>query len=309
LTPVSAALRHWLAALSWHRALVDNARIPTSAETLMPSRCAAWLLGLALLFPATLPKADVPTVAAASDLQFALSEAAERFRDETGRELRLNFGSSGNFRRQIRQGAPFELYLSADEAYVLALHDEGRTEDEGVVYAIGRLVWLQRAGRDDLPGEADPLAGVREAITAHGAGPGRARLALANPEHAPYGVAARQALEHAGLWDESAPLRVLGENVSQAAQFALSGDARGGLVAWSLALAPALAERSDHVLIPEAWHAPLVQRMALVKGAGETARAFYAWLQEEQARLILADYGFRLPGHDVQPPVEGDATP
>ncbi|WP_290787999.1 molybdate ABC transporter substrate-binding protein [Halomonas sp.] len=275
----------------------------------MRSRFAAWLLGLALFLPATLLKADVPTVAAASDLQFALSEAAERFRDETGRDLRLNFGSSGNFRRQIAQGAPFELYLSADEEYVLALHREGRTEDEGAVYAIGRLAWMQRAGRNDLPGEDAPLGGVLEAIDAHAAGQGRPRLALANPEHAPYGVAAMQALEHAGLWDETAPLRILGENVSQAAQFALTSDARGGLVAWSLALAPALAERSDHVLIPEAWHAPLVQRMVLVKGAGETARAFYAWLQEEEARAILADYGFRLPGHDVPPSDEGVTTP
>ncbi|WP_404298582.1 molybdate ABC transporter substrate-binding protein [Halomonas sp.] len=275
----------------------------------MRSRCVAWLLGLALFLPATLLKADVPTVAAASDLQFALTEAAERFRDETGRELRLNFGSSGNFRRQIAQGAPFELYLSADEAYVLALHEEGYTEDEGTVYAIGRLAWMQRPGRNDLPGEDAPLAAVREAIAAHGAGQGRPRIALANPEHAPYGVAAKQALEHAGLWEETAPLRILGENVSQAAQFALTSDARGGLVAWSLALAPTLAERSDHVLIPDAWHAPLVQRMVLVKEAGETARAFYVWLQEEEARAVLADYGFRLPGQDAQPADKGVTTP
>lgn len=136
----------------------------------MRSRCAAWLFGLALLLPATLLKADVPTVAAASDLQFALSEAAERFRAETGRDLRLNFGSSGNFRRQISQGAPFELYLSADEAYVLALHEEGRTEDKGAVYAIGRLAWLQRPGRDDLPGEDDPLAGHSSSAMIQGFG-------------------------------------------------------------------------------------------------------------------------------------------
>ncbi|MDZ7851172.1 MAG: molybdate ABC transporter substrate-binding protein [Halomonas sp.] len=253
----------------------------------------ALLAWLALTTPAAL--AEVPTVAAASDLQFALTEAAERFEDETGRELRLNFGSSGNFRRQIGQGAPFELYLSADEAYVLALHEEGRTLDEGVVYAVGRLAWLQRPGRDDLPDAADPLAGVREAIDAHRTEQGRPRIALANPEHAPYGVAARQALEHAGLWKGSAPLRILGENVSQAAQFALADEARGGLVAWSLALAPALAERSEHVLIPEEWHAPLMQRMALIEGAGETARDFYAWLQQPMAREILAMYGFRVP--------------
>lgn len=261
---------------------------------MMTSGYAAVLLGLFSLLPLS-ARADTPIMAAASDLQFALTEAAEVFREETGHQVRLNFGSSGNFRRQISQGAPFELYLSADEAYVDALHDEGRTRDAGVVYAIGRLAWLQRAGYDDLPGEADPLSAVREAIDSHTAGEGRPRIALANPDHAPYGVAAMQALEHAGLWSAVEPLRILGENVSQAAQFALSADARGGLVAYSLALAPPIVAQSDHVLIPESWHAPLVQRMVLVDGAGEVARAFYAWLQEEKARALLARYGFRLP--------------
>lgn len=255
------------------------------------------LLVMLILSSAPALASGVPTVAAASDLQFALSEVAERFRAETGQQVRLNFGSSGNFRRQIAQGAPFELYLSADEAYVAALHEEGHTVDAGVRYAVGRLVWLQRPG--DLPDPEDPLAGVRQAIAAHQAGQGRARLALANPSHAPYGVAARQALERAGLWASSEPLRILGENVSQAAQFALSPDARGGLVAYSLALAPALAERSEHVLIPAAWHQPLNQRMALIQGAGETARAFYAYLQQPEARGILADYGFTLPDNEA----------
>ncbi len=268
---------------------------------MMMSGLAAVLLGLLSLLPLA-ARADTPIVAAASDLQFALTEAAEVFRDETGRQVRLNFGSSGNFRRQISQGAPFELYLSADEAYVYALYEEGRTRDAGVVYAIGRLAWLQGAGHDDLPGDEDSLAAVREAIKRHAAGEGRPRIALANPDHAPYGVAAKQALEHAGLWEAVEPLRILGENVSQAAQFALSADARGGLVAYSLALAPPLVEQSDHVLVPDSWHAPLVQRMVLVDGAGETARAFYDWLQEEEARELLARYGFRLPDdEDVSP--------
>jgi molybdate transport system substrate-binding protein len=258
-----------------------------------------WAVVAWLAVFASASQAEVPTVAAASDLQFALSEAAMRFEAETGQPLRLNFGSSGNFRRQIAQGAPFELYLSADEAYVLALHDEGHTEGVGVAYARGRLAWLQRAGRDDLPDEGDPLAAVREALEAHARGEARPRIALANPEHAPYGVAARQALERVGLWEETTALRVLGENVSQATQFALSDDARGGLVAWSLALAPPLAERSDYVLIPETWHAPLVQRMALIKGAGEGARAFYSWLQGEEAREILTRHGFRVPDEPV----------
>ncbi len=259
------------------------------------------LLLLALLvMPATLAQASGGAiVAAASSLQFALAEVAERFTSETGQRLRFNYGSSGNFRRQIAQGGPFELFLSADEQQVLALHDAGHTEDDGVIYARGRLAWLQRPGRGDLPEPEDPLAGARQAIAAYQSGDGRARLALANPQHAPYGVAARQALEQAGLWTPSEPLRILGENVSQAAQFALSADARGGLVAYSLALAPALVERSEHVLIPERWHAPLNQRMVLIRGAGETARAFYAYLQRPEARAILADYGFALPDSEV----------
>ncbi|MBS3668570.1 MULTISPECIES: molybdate ABC transporter substrate-binding protein [Halomonadaceae] len=246
-----------------------------------------WLLTCLLLVGAP-AQAGAPIVAAASDLQFALTEAAEQFQQETGHALRLNFGSSGNFRRQIAQGAPFELYLSADERYVQALYEEGYTQDEGVIYAIGRLVWLQRAERGDLPNEEAPLEAVQAALEAGAS----ERIALANPEHAPYGVAAQQALEHAGLWEQTEPLRILGENVSQAAQFALSDDARGGLVAYSLALAPTLGERSEYVLIPEDWHSPLRQRMVLTNQAGEIATAFYQWLQEDEGQSILRNYGF-----------------
>ncbi|MCL7928431.1 molybdate ABC transporter substrate-binding protein [Halomonas llamarensis] len=255
------------------------------------------IFALSVMFTAT-ASAQPPVVAAASDLQFALSEAADAFTQQTGERVRLNFGSSGNFRRQIAQGAPFELYLSADEDYVFALNEEGHTRDEGTLYAVGRLVWLQPKGANMLPSEDAPLAVVDAAIAAQASGE-RQRIALANPEHAPYGVAAQQTLEHAGLWHETAPLRVLGENVSQAAQFALSGDTRGGLVAYSLALAPVLAEKSDYVLIPESWHAPLNQRMVLTQNAGETAAAFYHWLQGEKGRAILQDYGFSVPGFSV----------
>lgn len=234
--------------------------------------------------------ADVPVIAAASDLQFALEEIAERFQAETGRSVRLSFGSSGNFRRQIAQGGPFEVYLSADEAYVLALHDEGRTEDEGTLYAIGRIVIMVPHGSELEPdGELETL---REALDE-----GRvSRFAIANPEHAPYGIAAMEALRAAGLWDDIQPYLVLGENVSQAAQFALSGNAEGGIVAYSLALAPEVQRRGRFELIPEHLHRPLRQRMALVKGAGETARAFYDHLQAPAAREILERFGFVLPG-------------
>jgi len=243
-----------------------------------------WLLSAPVM-------AGAPIVAAASSLQFALEEAAAQFTQQTGHTLRLNFGSSGNFRRQIAQGAPFELFLSADEGFVQALYDEGYVDNAGVIYARGRLAWVQPAGRYSVPSEQAPLVGVQEAITAWEEGQ-RLRIAIASPEHAPYGVAARDVLQKAGLWEASEPLRVQGENVSQAMQFALSDEARGGLVAYSLAVAPALAERSEAVLMPETWHTPLRQRMVLTPQAGEVAQAFYEWLQQADAKAIFETYGF-----------------
>lgn len=235
-----------------------------------------------------------PLIAAASSLQFAVTEAARQFRQETGEALRLNFGSSGNFRRQIAQGAPFELFLSADEANVLALKENGNVTEEGAIYAIGRLVWLQQNEAATPLSPDEPLVAVRKALEAPVPGE-PLRMALANPEHAPYGIAARQVLTHLGLWEVSAPLQVLGENVAQAAQFALSNDTRGGLVALSLAIAPGISEKSDYVLIPDDWHAPLKQRMVLTNNAGETAKVFYHWLQGEKARGIFRSYGFGVP--------------
>lgn len=233
--------------------------------------------------------ADVPNVAAASDLQFALTEIAGSFRGDTGREVRLTFGSSGNFARQIAQGAPFQLFLSADESFIHGLADSGRTIDRGVLYAIGRLVLFAPTG-SPLRVEAS-LTGLRAALAE-----GRVRrFAIANPEHAPYGRAAEQALRSQGLWDSIRPLLVLGENVSQAAQFATSGAAQGGILAYSLALAPSLGGRGTYVLLPAEWHAELAQRMVLLKNAGPVAQSFYRYLQEPPARGIFRRFGFALP--------------
>lgn len=254
---------------------------------------ARWLLAgaLALGMPAAgwtqVPPA--PNVAAASDLQFALTEIAAQFRRDTGLDVKLAFGSSGNFRRQIAEGAPFELFLSADEAYVEALAREGRTVDEGVRYAVGRLVLFVPAGGPLQPDAT--LADLKAAVA-----DGRVkRFAIANPEHAPYGRAAREALQRAGVWDAIAPRLVLGENVSQAAQFATSGAAQGGIFAYSLALSPAVAGKGQAVLLPSSMHAPLAQRMVLVKGAGPTAQAFARHLQQPAARAVFRRFGFALP--------------
>jgi molybdate transport system substrate-binding protein len=232
---------------------------------------------------------DAPAIAAASDLKFALEDIVTRFRADTRREVRLSFGSSGNYFRQIGQGAPFQLFLSADEDFVFKLHDSGRTEDRGVLYATGRIVLFVPKGSSFTADEK--MRGLKQAIDGNVV----RRFAIANPEHAPYGRAAEQALRKLGLWDALQGKLVLGENVSQAAQFASSGSTQGGIFAYSLALAPSVAQQGQYVLLPEALHAPLRQRMVLVKGAGETARAFYGYLQQPAARKILTQYGFVLP--------------
>ncbi|HUE93026.1 molybdate ABC transporter substrate-binding protein [Pseudomonas sp.] len=247
------------------------------------------LLGLLACLPLPTMAVEAPAVAAASDLQFALEAVAARFKADSGQSVRLVFGSSGNFYRQISEGAPFQLFLSADEHYVEQLAAAGKTRDSGVLYAIGRIVLLAAQGpRLKVDGE---LQGLRAALAA---GQVR-RFAIANPEHAPYGQRAEEALRHADLWDGLQGRLVLGENVSQAAQFATSGNAQGGIIAYSLALAPNLAGRGEWALIPQDWHQPLRQRMVLLNNANATSEAFYRYLQEPAARAIMADYGFTLP--------------
>ena len=251
-----------------------------------------YVLSLLCLLGASMPaarSAEPPIIAAASDLQFALTEIAAEFRTATGHNVRLNFGSSGNFRRQIAQGAPFELYLSADEDYVKALQREGHTVNAGTLYAIGRVVVM--APKDNTIIVDESLSGLRELLAMHKLN----RFAIANPEHAPYGVAARQVLESLDLWTAVKPHLILGENVSQATQYALSGETAGGIVAYSLALAPPLKERAEFTLLPAHYHQPLRQRMVLLKGAGKTARMFYDFLQGQRARAIFNRYGFMLP--------------
>ncbi|MCO8146878.1 molybdate ABC transporter substrate-binding protein [Rhodovulum tesquicola] len=230
------------------------------------------------------------TIAAASDLRYAVEEIADAFRAETGKEVLLSFGSTGNFARQIREGAPFQMLMAADEHFILDLARDGFTRDEGTLYAEGRVaIAIPADGSTLLPDGT--LENLRTALAE-----GRVtRFAIANPEHAPYGMRAEEVLRHSGLWEALQPILVLGENVSQAAQFALSGNADGGIIAWSLATAPQLRDRGRFALIPAEWHAPLLQRMALVREASPVAEAFYAYIQQPTARAIMERYGFALP--------------
>lgn len=233
---------------------------------------------------------DMPVIAAASTLQFALPDIAAAFQADTGYAVRLSFGATGNLVRQIRAGAPYQLLLAADETYVVDLARDRITPDAGLLYAQGRLVLI--APKGSILAVDETLDGLEQALAE-----GRiTRFAIANPDHAPYGMRAREALQHRDLWDPLQPLLVLGENVSQTAQFATTGNADGGIIAYSLALAPQVAALGDHALIPADWHAPLNQRMVLLDGAGPVAQAFFDYMQSPQARDILARFGFTTPG-------------
>jgi molybdate transport system substrate-binding protein len=230
-----------------------------------------------------------PAVAAASDLRYAMDELVAQFGADTGIALRVTYGASGNLTRQIEQGAPFELFFSADEAFVLRLAAKGLTRDKGMLYAVGRIVLFAPHGSPLVPDpELRHLTGLleRRAI---------ARFAIANPEHAPYGRAAREALDALGLWTRLQPHLVLGENVAQAAQFAMLGDAVGGIFAHSIALAPEVGAKGRFVLLPERLHAPLRQRMVLLENAGAASERFYAYVRTPRADAVLSRYGFARP--------------
>lgn len=227
--------------------------------------------------------ADAPIrIAAASDLKFALTELAHQYQRETGQPVQPSLGSSGQFAQQIRQGLPTDIYMSADEEFVFKLAGAGLIQGRGDLYALGRIAAVVPAG-SHLP--LDPsLRGL--------AGPGTRHFAIANPEHAPYGRAAQQALERLGLWEQLKPKLVLGENVAHATQFVTSGSAQAGITALSLAVAPEVAKLARHVVLPAELHAPLRQRMALLRSASPQAVGFYRFLQTPTARAVLQRYGF-----------------
>jgi len=231
----------------------------------------------------------IPTIAAAADLKFALEEVVAQFEKETGQKLRLVFGSSGTFLAQLLQGAPFHLFMSADEAFVFKLAEAGKTRDRGRLYAVGRIGIVVPHGsvlKADPEGK-DLAAALQD---------GRLqRFAIANPEHAPYGARAREALTALGLWDTIRPKLVYGENIAQTAQFATSGSAQGGIIALSLAKAPAVAALGTFALLPERLHLPLAQRMVLLNDTPAAAVAFYDYLATPPAQAIMTRYGFTLP--------------
>ena len=251
----------------------------------------AWIMSAftGLMSMAHAQNAAVVRVAAASDLKFALEELSARYEKQTGQNITLVFGSSGQFTTQILQGAPFQIFMSADENFVYKLSDAGKTADRGKVYAIGRIgVFTPNGSPLKADGSLKDLAASVQ--------DGRLqKLAIANPEHAPYGERAKQVLQNAGLWGAVQSKLILGENISQAAQFALSGSAQAGIIAQSLAVAPAFTGKGRFDLIDAKNHQPLIQRMVLIKPVSAAAQSFYDYLGSAPAQAVLSRYGFAMP--------------
>jgi molybdate transport system substrate-binding protein len=249
---------------------------------------------LAFLIPIA-TKAQAVRVAAASDLQFALPELAKQFEKESSVKLEVSYGSSGNVSAQIQNGAPFDIFFSADISYPEALVKAGFADSSAVYpYAVGRIVlWVP----SDSP--IDPVKLGWDSLTQLSV----QKIAIANPEHAPYGRAARAALEKAGLYDRVKSELVLGENISQTAQFVQSGNAQIGIVALSLAVSGAMSG-GKRWEIPVDSYPPLVQAVVIVKNSRNKSAAekFMAFLKTDTARATLTRFGFnQAPASHAEP--------
>jgi molybdate transport system substrate-binding protein len=245
---------------------------------------------LALIFTslATLSQAQTITIAAASDLKFALDETVQAFRRLHAQdEIKVIYGSSGKIYTQIQQGAPYDIYFSADISYPNLLVTEHLTSGPVIPYAIGRIVlW---APHDRLGAEKMTLEQLLS--------PSIKRIAIANPKHAPYGKRAEEALKAKRLWTQLENKLIYGENVSQTAQFVQTGNADAGIIALSLALSGELAKSGGYTLIPDELHTPLEQGFVLIKRAEQNALAqqFVKFMASIEARRIMMKYGFMLP--------------
>jgi molybdate transport system substrate-binding protein len=281
--------------LCWARLLFNLTKEGRRAPFFLSRVSAARTFFLLCLLFFSLPShAQTLRIAAAADLQYVLPDLAAQYEKQSGAKLAITYGSSGNFFAQIQNGAPFDLFLSADKDFPDRLIAAGLADKESLaIYAYGSLVlWLP----PDSP--LDPAAaGLKTLLD-----PRIQKIAIANPEHAPYGLAAVIALQNAGLYDQLKPKLVLGENISQAAQFVQSGSAQAGLIALSLAISPPMKNGKRWVLTSDRF--PLTEQAAVVLNSSpnrKTAIAFITFLRTPAARATFERYGFS-PAHVAAAP-------
>ena len=225
------------------------------------------------------------TVAAAADLQFAMEDVAARFQKETGKTAKLIYGSSGNFFQQIQNGAPFDMFFSANLDYPKKLEATGLTEPGSYYqYAKGKIViWVRNESKLDLS------SGMKVLLD-----PSVKKIAVANPQHAPYGQAAVAAMQNEKIYEQVKDKFVLGENISQTASFVVSGSADAGIVALSLALSPNMKDKGRYAEIPADEYPPIEQACVILGSSKnkETARQFLSFVKTIAIGDVLKSYGF-----------------
>lgn len=248
-----------------------------------------WKLAFLVLCSSMVASSQEITVAAAADLQFVFKEVAGRFEKQTGTPIKMSFGSSGNFFAQIQNGAPFDLFFSADMEYPEKLEAGGLTEPGTLYqYARGKIVlWAPNESGVDVSHGLTALSDAKVK-----------KIAIANPAHAPYGRAAVAALKTAGIYEKISEKLVLGENISQAANFVASGNADAGIIALSLAISPTMKSKGRYALIPVESYLPLNQAGVVIKASQkkETAKCFVEFLKSPEIVELMKEYGFELPG-------------
>lgn len=228
-------------------------------------------------------------VAAAADLSAALQEVAANYEKRAGVEVKLSFGASGALTQQIQNGGPFDLFFSADTDYPKQLIAAGQADGTTLYrYAVGRLVlWAPKDSLLDVEHKGIDVL-LDHSVT---------KIAIANPQHAPYGRAAVAVLKHYGLYEKVSDRLVLGENVGQAAQFAESGNAQVGFVALAHAVAPAMQGKGKYWIVPADAYPPLDQAVVIISRSAhrEEAAAFLEYVKTSEAVAVLRRYGFSLP--------------
>jgi molybdate transport system substrate-binding protein len=246
------------------------------------------LVLLAALFVGTYARAQAVNVAAAADLKFAMAELAAQFEKASGAKLDVTYGSSGNFLTQIENGAPFDLFFSADSEYPKKLEAAGLAEPGTLrEYAVGRIV-IWTPSDNEINAAID---GWKRLLAQR-----VKKIAIANPEHAPYGRAAVAAIKKAGIYEQVKDKLIYGENISQAAEFVQSGNAQAGIVALSLALSPAM-KNGNRWEIPADSYPPIKQAVIVLKASKnkDVSRRFLEFVGGSQGREILQRFGFSVP--------------